>query len=68
MPRLPGDEATRRLLEAHPDTHVIGLTMFDEPDVTRVMLDAGAEECLSKSTQPAELVAAIRRIGAGGSA
>ncbi len=68
MPRLPGDEATRRLLEAHPETHVIGLTMFDEPDVTRVMLDAGAEECLSKSGRPAELIAAIRRIGAGESA
>ena len=42
MPGMSGVEATRRLLAAHPDTAVVVLTSFADPDLVMDALDAGA--------------------------
>ena len=60
MPILDGIEATRRLRDEMPHVQVIGLSMFDEPDISKRMLDAGASAYLTKSGPSEGLLAAIR--------
>lgn len=62
MPELAGDEATRRILSAVPQTRVIGLSMHTEREVEERMLDAGAVAYLSKAGPSSELVRTIREL------
>jgi DNA-binding NarL/FixJ family response regulator len=56
----PGASATiRKILEASPHTKIVILTMHDDPDLVRGLLDAGATSYLLKSAGRAELIAAI---------
>jgi DNA-binding NarL/FixJ family response regulator len=66
MPDLDGIEATRRIT-ATPGlaTRVLILTTFDLDEYVYAALHAGASGFLLKSTQPAELVNAIRVVAAG---
>ncbi len=68
MPVMDGVEATRRL--AGPDVddpvRVLVLTMFDEDEHVDAALRAGASGFLLKDTPPAQLVAAIDSVVAGG--
>jgi CheY-like chemotaxis protein len=60
MPNLDGIGATRAIRSAHPEIRVIGLSMYTEAEQAHVMREAGAEALLSKSGEPANLLAAIR--------
>ena len=60
MPRLNGVEATRSIHREFPDIRIIGLSMYEEPEQARIMLDAGAVDYLNKSGQSANLIHAIR--------
>ncbi len=60
MPVMAGDEATRQIKLHLPKIRVIGLSMFDEPQMSRRMHLAGAEMYLLKSAPSDELLAAIR--------
>ncbi len=62
----PGAAATiRKILDASPATRVVILTMHDDPELVRTLLDAGASGYLVKSAGRTELVAAISTAARG---
>lgn len=65
MPVLDGIQATQRLKQALPGTHVIVLTSFSDEDKVVPAIQAGATGYLLKDVQPGELVAAIKGARAG---
>ena len=66
MPELDGIEATRQITGRDGGaTRVLILTTFDLDEYVYAALHAGASGFLLKSTEPAELVSAIRVIAAG---
>ena len=65
MPNMNGIEATRRIVEKHPETGVVILSMhYDESYVLR-SLKAGAKAYLLKDALKAELISAIRAVSEG---
>jgi PAS domain S-box-containing protein len=60
MPVLSGAEATRRIKEDLPQTRVVTLSMWEEPEVRERMYQAGAESYVLKTAPSEELLAAIR--------
>ncbi|WP_433255252.1 response regulator [Streptosporangium sp. CA-135522] len=65
MPRVDGLAATERLRAAPAAPEVVILTTFHADAQVLRALRAGAAGFLLKDTMPGELVAAIRRVGAG---
>jgi DNA-binding NarL/FixJ family response regulator len=65
MPKMNGLEATRKILESHPETLVLMLSMHPEETLVRQALDAGARGYVLKNAVDLELGAAIRRVVAG---
>ena len=67
MPELDGVEATRRISESYPASHVLVLTSFS--DQTRILdaLSAGADGYLLKHADPDDIADAIRAVYGGGS-
>lgn len=70
MPGIDGVETTRRIRKEHrsEDVRVIVLTTFDQDEIVLAALRAGANGFLSKTVSPAELVAGITEVVAGGGA
>lgn len=66
MPGIGGLEATRRLKQRLPDTRIIVVSMHLEEPYPSRMLAAGANGYISKDSAADEVVAAIRRVSAGG--
>ncbi len=62
MPGIGGLEATRRIHRGMEDIKVLILTGHLEDNVARRMLEAGASGFLSKGTDAAEMVNAIREV------
>ncbi|MBN1837752.1 MAG: response regulator, partial [Spirochaetales bacterium] len=60
MPQMSGIEATRRIHRDHPEIRVIGLSVHDEKETRRAMLEAGAVEYLTKDGPAELLLTAIR--------
>jgi DNA-binding NarL/FixJ family response regulator len=60
MPGMNGVEATRRITGELPHVKVIGLSMYDEADRARAMLDAGAVAYVSKNGKARALIELIR--------
>ena len=60
MPRMNGLDATRVIHQQHPDIRIIGLSLYQEEERAKAMLDSGAVFYLTKSGPPADLRAAIR--------
>ena len=65
MPVLDGVEATRRIVAARPETHVVVLTSFSDQRRVGEALAAGAVGYLLKDCDPRDLVAAVRSAAAG---
>jgi DNA-binding NarL/FixJ family response regulator len=65
MPNLDGIEATRRIAEQSPGTHVLMLTTFDLNEYVYEALRAGASGFLLKDVPPEQLVNGIRVVAAG---
>jgi DNA-binding NarL/FixJ family response regulator len=65
MPALDGIEATRQVLAARPETHVLVLTSFSDRERILEALDAGARGYLLKDAEPDELLRAIRAAARG---
>jgi DNA-binding NarL/FixJ family response regulator len=59
MPRLDGIEATRRIKQSRPRTRVIGLSMHEDADMAKAMLEAGAAAYFRKDAPAAALISAI---------
>lgn len=65
MPGMPGVEATRRILEACPETKVVALTSFIEDDLIGETLRAGAIGYLMKNVSADQLADAVRAAAQG---
>jgi DNA-binding NarL/FixJ family response regulator len=65
MPNLDGIEATRRIADRSPATHVLMLTTFDLNEYVYEALRAGASGFLLKDAPPERLVDAIRVVASG---
>lgn len=62
MPEMNGIEATEKIKEAFPEVKVLALTMMDEDQHIRQMIEAGASGYILKSSDKIELVEAITSI------
>jgi PAS domain S-box-containing protein len=60
MPRMNGIDATRMIHQQHPDIRIIGLSLYQEEERAKGMLDSGAVFYLTKSCAPADVKTAIR--------
>ena len=65
MPELDGLEATRRIVEADPDSRILILTTFDVDEYVYRALRAGASGFVLKDDPPEQLIAAVRTVAGG---
>lgn len=65
MPGMDGVEATRLILDTHPQIHVVVLTSFADEQRVSEALAAGAVGYLLKDTDAREVLAAIRSAAQG---
>ena len=65
MPEMGGAEATRLIRKQWPEIQIIALTSFQERELVREALQAGAISYLLKNVSAADLAAAIREAHAG---
>ncbi|TVZ16101.1 response regulator [Maribacter sp. MAR_2009_72] len=65
MPKLDGIEATKIILEEHPNTKVVAFTMFDQDDAVKQMLAAGAQGYILKNSSLEVVLEAIRTVADG---
>lgn len=61
MPEMDGLEATKRIKQSLPDTVIIGLSVYDTPDVARWFQEAGAAAFVTKGGPAHNLVTIIRQ-------
>ncbi len=66
LPNLSGVDCTAQLKNLLPDTQVLMLTVYEDPDRIFRALRAGACGYLLKRSTPEQIVAAIREVHAGG--
>jgi two-component system response regulator NreC len=67
MPELNGIEATRRLRDLAPRTHVLALSVHRDGVYVREIVRAGAEGYILKESADTELLAAVRAVSEGNS-
>ncbi|HKV25389.1 MAG TPA: response regulator transcription factor [Candidatus Acidoferrum sp.] len=65
LPGMNGLDATRRILEARPETAVLMLSMHSEDTLVRQALEAGARGYILKNAMDLDLVNAIKRAAKG---
>lgn len=65
MPIMGGIEATRNLINSHPEIRVIALSTFSDRRIVMQMLDAGARGYIVKSAGRDELLRGIRAVAYG---
>jgi DNA-binding NarL/FixJ family response regulator len=66
LPTVSGFELARRILARAPSARIIMFSMNDDPIFAARAIEIGAKGYVSKSGDPADLVAAIREVGSGG--
>ena len=66
MPGMNGLDLVRRIKAAYPHVLVLVLSMYDEHQYARRAFKAGANGYVTKDTAANELVAAVRKVLAGG--
>jgi DNA-binding NarL/FixJ family response regulator len=65
MPDMNGIEAARRILDTHPDTRIIAISMHAERSFIAGMLQAGAMGYIRKESAFEEISTAIETVSAG---
>src|SRR5215211_764558 len=65
MPKVSGIEATRRILEASPNTAILMLTMFEDDKSIFAAMRAGAHGYVLKGADGAETLRAIQAAASG---
>ncbi len=65
MPVMDGIEATQQIKKTHPYIKVLALTMVNEQQHIRKMIEVGASGYILKSSSQQELILAIQKIMAG---
>jgi DNA-binding NarL/FixJ family response regulator len=66
MPDMGGIETTRRLRERRADVKIIGLTLYQQSTYLEEMAETGAKGYILKTSDPANMVKAVRIVAAGG--
>jgi DNA-binding NarL/FixJ family response regulator len=66
MPGISGVELIARVKAQNPEQKILVLSMHNEPQIARRALTAGANGYLTKDSDPEVLLAAIRKVAAGG--
>ncbi len=67
LPGITGIECIRLVKQKLPDTHFMMFTVYDDDEKVFDALKSGASGYLLKSTQPANILVAIRELYEGGS-
>lgn len=62
MPKINGIEATKRLTQEHPSIRVIGLSVHEDKQIEKILLEAGAAMYVTKGSVASQLVEAIRQV------
>jgi DNA-binding NarL/FixJ family response regulator len=62
MPRLTGIEACRQILQSGFSKSAILLTIYDEPELVRIALEAGIRGYVLKADAGEELISAVRMV------
>lgn len=62
MDNINGIEATQQIMEAHKDVRVLALTMHNDYQHIKAMMDAGASGYILKSCDEQEMVGAIESV------
>ncbi len=65
MPKVSGIDATRRILEANPNTAILMLTMFEDDKSIFAAMRAGAHGYVLKGADGAETLRAIHAVASG---
>jgi len=65
LPEMTGLEATRKILQSHPETAILMLSMHAEDTLVRQALDAGARGYVLKNAMDLDLARAIKSVAAG---
>ena len=65
MPVMDGAQATARICRQSPGARIVAMTSFDQADLVRGALDAGALGCLLKDACPEVLYEAVREAAQG---
>ncbi|WP_299017101.1 response regulator transcription factor [uncultured Polaribacter sp.] len=65
MPKMDGIEATKKIKKLHPYVNILAMTMFDQPEAIKQMLDAGASGYLLKNSGIKMLHEAIEVVANG---
>jgi DNA-binding NarL/FixJ family response regulator len=65
MPGINGIEATRRIVQAHPQIRILVVTLFEDDDSVFAALRAGARGYLLKDANEVEVLRAIRAVNSG---
>jgi DNA-binding NarL/FixJ family response regulator len=68
LPDISGIEVARQIKELRPDTAVLILSMYADPEHVASILDAGVDGYLLKQATPSELTDGIRAVAQGGMA
>lgn len=62
MPVMDGIAATKYIVQHHPGTNIIALSMFDQDNLIIDMLEAGAKGYLIKNAHKSEILEAIHSV------
>lgn len=65
LPEMNGLEATRKILQAHPGTAILMLSMHSEDTLVRQALEAGARGYVLKNANDLDLASAVKGVAAG---
>lgn len=68
LPGRSGLDVLRHVSQRHPDLKVLVFSMHDSPAMVTQALKLGARGFVTKSSQPQDLVLAVRRVHAGAAA
>ena len=63
MPSLDGIEATRQIKQRHPAIRIVAHSAYVNPDLSKAMAEAGAEDFIIKGTLDLEQVRAFASQG-----
>lgn len=66
MPGIKGEELIRKICDGADSPPILILTMHNEPQIAKNKLKAGAAGYITKDSSATDLLAAIRKVAAGG--